>query len=118
MRLTVRKSITLRLTLLFASASSIVLLLLGFLIAVSVDQHFEAQDMEVLSGKLKLTQHALEKIRSKAELDQLPQLLEDALVGHQGLELVVVKQFFMLQTEPSFQKRYWIAMSMRIAQGQ
>ncbi|MBK7421664.1 MAG: heavy metal sensor histidine kinase [Propionivibrio sp.] len=90
MRLTVRKSITLRLTLLFASASSIVLLLLGFLIAVSVDQHFEAQDMEVLSGKLKLTQHALEKIRSKAELDQLPQLLEDALVGHQGLELVVV----------------------------
>ena len=48
MRLTVRKSITLRLTLLFASASSIVLLLLGFLIAVSVDQHFEAQDMEVL----------------------------------------------------------------------
>jgi two-component system heavy metal sensor histidine kinase CusS len=91
MRLSCRKSITFRLTLLFASASSIVLLLLGFLIGVSVDRHFEDQDMEVLAGKLKLTQHALEKVRSRAELDALPKQLTDSLVGHQGLEVIVVE---------------------------
>jgi two-component system heavy metal sensor histidine kinase CusS len=89
-RLSGRKSITFLLTLLFASASSIVLLLLGFLIGASVDRHFEDQDLEALSGKLKLTQRALEKVRSKAELDSLPQLLDDSLVGHQGLDLVVL----------------------------
>ncbi len=83
-------SITFRLTLLFASASSIVLLLLGFLIGAAVDRHFEAQDMEVLSGKLKLTQHALEMVRSKAELDAMPQLLDASLIGHQGLEVLIV----------------------------
>lgn len=90
MRLSGHTSITLRLTLLFAFASSIVLLLLGFLIGTSVDQHFEAQDMGVLSGKLKLIQHSLEKVRTKAELDALPQLLADSLVGHHGLEVLVV----------------------------
>jgi two-component system heavy metal sensor histidine kinase CusS len=90
MRLSGHTSITLRLTLLFASASSIVLLSLGFLIGASVEQHFEAQDMEVLSGKLELAQHALEKVHSTTELDALPQLFDDSLVGHQGLEVVVV----------------------------
>lgn len=90
MRLRGRTSITLRLTLLFASASSIVLLLLGFLIGASVEQHFEAQDMEVLSGRLELAQHALAKAHSTTELDALPQLFDDSLVGHQGLAVVVV----------------------------
>jgi len=35
-----RGSITLRLTLLFAAASTVVLLLLGYLIAGAVEQHF------------------------------------------------------------------------------
>lgn len=90
MRLSGHTSITLRLTLLFASASSIVLLLLGFMIGASVEQHFEAQDMEVLSGKLELAQHALAKTHSTTELDALPQLFDDSLVGHQGLAVMVV----------------------------
>lgn len=90
MRLSGRKSITFRLTLLFASASSIVLLLLGFLIGASVDQHFEAQDMEVLTGKLQLTQHAVAKVSAPADLDALPQQLDDSLIGHIGLAVVVV----------------------------
>ncbi len=85
-----RKSITFRLTLLFASASTAVLLLLGYLIGGSVDQHFEAQDMEVLAGKLLLTQHAVEKVRSQSDLDALPQQLDDSLIGHVGLAVVVV----------------------------
>ena len=90
MRLSARKSITFQLTLLFASASSVVLLLLGFLIGASVEQHFEDQDMDVLTGKQELAQRALENVHSKAGLDALPQLLEASLVGHQGLAVVVV----------------------------
>ena len=41
------KSITFRLTLLFATVSTAVLLLLGLLIGASVDKHFVEQDMEV-----------------------------------------------------------------------
>lgn len=90
MRLSGQKSITVRLTLLFASASTVVLLLLGFLIGRSVEQHFEEQDMEVLSGKLELVRHALEKVHSKRDLDSLPQQMEDSLVGHHALEVLVV----------------------------
>lgn len=90
MRLNVRKSITFKLTLLFASASTVVLLLLGYLIGASVEQHFEEQDMEVLTGKLQLARHALEKVRTARELDVLPQQLEDSLVGHHGLVVVVL----------------------------
>ncbi len=90
MRLNGRKSMTFRLTMLFTLSSTVVLLLLGYLIAGSLERHFEEQDMEVLTGKLKLAQHALEKVRSTADLDVLPQQLDDSLVGHHGLELVVV----------------------------
>ncbi len=89
MRLSSRASITLRLTALFATVSTVVLLVLGYLIAGAVEQHFEEQDMEILSGKLELTRHALEKVRSQQELVSIPQLLDDSLVGHHGLAVVV-----------------------------
>ena len=85
-----RKSIIFRLTLLFASASTAVLLVLGLLIGNSVEHHFEVQDMEVLTGKLELTRHALEKVHSQSDLDALPQQLDDSLVGHHGLAVIVV----------------------------
>lgn len=86
-----RKSITFRLTLLFASASTVVLLLLGLLIAISVEQHFEEQDMALLTGKLELITHALEKVRSPHDLELLPDQLEDSLVGHHGLAVLILK---------------------------
>jgi two-component system heavy metal sensor histidine kinase CusS len=89
-RLSGHKSMTFRLTMLFALSSTVVLLLLGYLIAGSLERHFEEQDMEVLTGKLKLAQHALEKVRSAVDLEVLTQQLDDSLVGHHGLELVVV----------------------------
>ena len=84
------KSITFRLTLLFATVSTAVLLLLGLLIGASVDKHFVEQDMEVLTGKLELIQQALGKVHSRQDLDALPQQLDAALVGHHGLALVIV----------------------------
>lgn len=90
MHLTNRLSLTFRLTLLFAAASTAVLLALGFLIGKSVERHFEEQDMEMLTGKLELARHALSKVRSQADLDALPQQLDDSLVGHHGLAIAVV----------------------------
>ncbi|MBI4754156.1 MAG: heavy metal sensor histidine kinase [Betaproteobacteria bacterium] len=89
MRLIRGKSITLRLTLLFAAASTVVLLALGLLIGHSVERHFEAQDVEVLNGKLDLTRHALAKVQSRTDLDALAHQLEDALVGHHGLAIAI-----------------------------
>ena len=90
MRLIGRKSITRRLTLLFVSASSAVLLTLGFVIASSVEKHFEQQDMEVLTGKMELARHALEMFKSQDDLGRITQLLDNSLVGHHGLEVIVL----------------------------
>lgn len=84
-----RKSITFRLTLLFASVSVTVLLLLGLLIGSLVERHFEELDMELLVGKMELLQHVLKRIHTDRELEALPGQLEDAFVGHHGLAVVV-----------------------------
>ncbi len=86
------KSITFRLTLLFAAVSVIVLLLLGLLIGTLVEQHFEELDMELLDGKLQLLRHSLEKVRTSSELEALPRTLEDALIGHHGLAVGILSQ--------------------------
>lgn len=91
MRLIGARSITFRLTLLFASVSTTVLLLLGLLVGSLVERHFEELDMELLNGKLDLLRHALTEARSDRELEALPRQLEDSLIGHQGLAVVVLK---------------------------
>jgi two-component system heavy metal sensor histidine kinase CusS len=83
------QSITLRLTLLFTTASTAVLLALGFLIGNAVEQHFVEQDMDLMNGKLHLAGHLLEKIQTPAALDALPAQLGDALVGHHELAIVM-----------------------------
>lgn len=82
-------SITLRLTVLFATASTAVLLALGLLVGNAVEQHFVEQDMDLMTGKLHLAGHLLEKVHAPAALDALPAQLEDALVGHHDLAIVV-----------------------------
>ncbi len=84
-----RTSITRRLTLLFVTASSGVLLALGFVVASSVEQHFEQQDMEVLTGKMELARHALQTFKSQDDLVRISQVINDSLVGHHGLELII-----------------------------
>jgi two-component system heavy metal sensor histidine kinase CusS len=84
-----RKSISFRLTLLFSAISTTVLLALGVLIGDTVERHFVEQDMELLSGKLHLVSHLLEKVQTSADLDALPVQLNDSLVGHHGLAMLV-----------------------------
>lgn len=83
-------SLTFRLTLLIAIASTLVLLALGILIGRSVERHFEEQDIEALNGKTQLAQHALEKVRTTGDVANLQLTLQDALVGHHGLSMEVV----------------------------
>lgn len=90
MRLISKTSITWRLTGLFVIASSTVLLALGFVIGSSVDQHFELLDRDVLAGKMELTRHAMLMVKTKNDLDHLDQHFGDSLIGHHGLEVMVV----------------------------
>ena len=90
MRSVSRISLTQRLTLMFVTAASSVLLALGFVIAASVEQHFEDLDMEVLSGKMELTRQAFHTVTSHDGLTQLTHQLAQSLVGHPGLEVMVI----------------------------
>jgi two-component system heavy metal sensor histidine kinase CusS len=83
-------SITARLTMLFAAVSTAVLLALGMLIGNAVEEHFVEQDMEVLSGKTQLAANLLAQLRSPADSGALLRQLDDSLVGHHGLAVVVL----------------------------
>ena len=83
-------SMTARLTALFVLVSCSVLLALGLVVAQSVEKHFEEQDMEVLSGKMELVRHTLETLGAVNDLDAVMQSLEHSLVGHHGLDVLVL----------------------------
>lgn len=91
MRRLSQMSLTQRLTLMFVTAASSVLLVLGFVIASSVEQHFEELDMAVLSGKMELTRQALQDVTSQEQLTQFTHQLALSLVGHHGLEVMVME---------------------------
>jgi len=83
-------SLTLRLTLLFALASALVLFLLGLLIGDAVEKHFEEQDMELLSGKLELVRHILDRSAGPWPNQAVTHELDVALTGHHGLGVVIL----------------------------
>ena len=84
------KSITFRLTLFFSTASTAVLIVIGYLIGTLVEAHFEELDLIELDGKLELVRHTLAEVRTPAGMAIVPQKLSDALVGHHGLAVAVV----------------------------
>ncbi|WP_420473643.1 heavy metal sensor histidine kinase [Noviherbaspirillum sp. ST9] len=84
-----RLSLTNRLTLLFALTSAAMLLGLGLVVNTLVERHFAELDTEALTGKLELARNTLAKVRSRADMETLPQQLNAALVGHPGMALVI-----------------------------
>jgi two-component system heavy metal sensor histidine kinase CusS len=74
----------------FVVAASSVLLVLGLIVANSVEQHFEDLDMEVLAGKMELTRQALQSVKSQDGLTEFTHQLARSLVGHNGLEVMVI----------------------------
>jgi two-component system heavy metal sensor histidine kinase CusS len=85
-----QRSITLRLTLLFALASTTVLVAVGTIVGFVMEKHFEHMDFVEEIGKMELVQHALSKVATSKELNALPQQLDDALIGHPGLSVTVL----------------------------
>lgn len=108
------RSLTFRLTLLFALASVLVLFLLGLLIGGSLERHFEEQDSEVLSGKMELVLRILDRASGDSLSGPLTGQLDDALVGHHGLAVVVYRQpgqaLYTHQTAV-FAEPQWLAVS-------
>lgn len=85
-----QRSITARLTMSFAIASTAVLLLVGVLVGRLVEGHFEQQDLAALDGKLELLRHTLAKVDDPAALQAVPGRIADALVGHHDLLVAVL----------------------------
>ncbi|MDQ8020706.1 MAG: heavy metal sensor histidine kinase [Moraxellaceae bacterium] len=83
------RSLTFRLTALFTLASTTVLLVLGAAVAWAVNAHFIEQDMDSLTGKLHLVQHAFAQVDGKDALARLPEQLDNSLIGHHGLAVTV-----------------------------
>ncbi len=82
-------SLTTRISLLFAAAASLVLLTTGFFLTHVLETHFKEEDWVELTGKQELIQNFFKHANSQKQLDSLPRQLDDALVGHPGLEVVV-----------------------------
>ena len=85
------RSITFRLTLFFSTASTVVLIVIGYWIGAAVETHFEEQDLHEFEGKLALVRHTLSRAHSAEDLDAAARRLDDALVGHHGLSIAVVR---------------------------
>jgi two-component system heavy metal sensor histidine kinase CusS len=98
--LRVANSLTLRITLLFATASTIVLLALGFLIRDSIEKHFEELDTAAISSNLQLAEQTLAGIQSNSELLSLANMVVAASTGDNKLAVVVFdrdgKSYFSL----------------------
>lgn len=78
-------SLTARISLLFAAAAALVLLVVGLFVARAVERHFVEIDHHELAGKLDLVRNLL----TRGDQETLPRRLQDALVGHHGLILAL-----------------------------
>jgi two-component system heavy metal sensor histidine kinase CusS len=85
-----RMSLTRRLTLMFVATATSVLLALGLVVAKSAEQHFEDLDMLELSGKMELIQQGLIGVTSVDQLTSFTHQLAWSLVGHHGLEVMML----------------------------
>jgi len=82
-----RRSLTLRLTLLFGATSTIVLVLIGWAFYYSLGRHFLHEDAIELHGKIELLGNLVRRLATDRDIPALTDRLEDALVGHHNLAL-------------------------------
>lgn len=85
-----RLSLTARLTLLFAAASSVVLLALGWLIGAAIERHFEELDRDVLAGKMMLARQIIGRIATAGDYAQLPAQIDAVFAGHHEIVVQVL----------------------------
>ena len=85
-----RGSITVRLTLLFAAVSTLVLLALGLLVGVLVERHFEELDTHLLWSQYDRIAHVLAMTHSAQQLEALPQRHPESLMGDHGMASMII----------------------------
>ncbi|MBN8443667.1 MAG: heavy metal sensor histidine kinase [Thauera sp.] len=85
----VRLSLTARLALLFAAATASLLVVVAVVLGQAVEAHFVELDEHELAGKMALIGNLLRRVDSPAALDALPQRLDDALVGHDAVAVLI-----------------------------
>ena len=78
-------SLALRLALLYAVATSILLLALGTGLGFMLRQQLEARDLEELDGKTEIVQHLLGELKSKERIRQQASRVADLSIGHPHL---------------------------------
>ncbi|MFP5410232.1 MAG: heavy metal sensor histidine kinase [Gammaproteobacteria bacterium] len=83
-------SLTTRVSLLFAVSAAVVLLALGWVVARAVDAHFLEMDRHELDGKLALVRNLLARAEGPDALAAVRGQIDDALVGHHGLAVVLL----------------------------
>lgn len=84
------RSVTFRLAYFFSTVSTSVLLAVGYLVGSLVESHFVEQDLNALKGTTELVRNVLGKVSYRSDLDLVPQLLNDALIGYPGLSIKIV----------------------------
>lgn len=82
-------SITLRLTLLFAAVSTVVLLGLAYLFNGALERHFEEQDLTQMRSKLELGRELWSRMETPQDVEALAPRMKLALVGHPDISIVV-----------------------------
>jgi two-component system heavy metal sensor histidine kinase CusS len=83
------RSLTARLSLLFALSTAAVLFALGTTLEHAVEQHFRDMDRHELNGKLALVREMVAAARGSVAQADLPARLDAALVGHPDMILQV-----------------------------
>jgi len=73
-----------RRTPLFSAVSTAALLAVCYLVGTLVEGHFIKKDLNEFDGTTTFVRDVLPKAESRGELNLVPQLLGDALVGHPG----------------------------------
>lgn len=85
------RSLTFRLTLLFGTVTTAVLILIGCVFYVSLESHFLHEDAIELRGKTALIHHLVARFRDAGSPDALGDRFQDALTGHDNLFLDIRK---------------------------
>ena len=86
------RSITLRLSLLFALITSMILIGVGWYLDHTLVKHFEQRDTAELAGKVTLVRHLLSELQEESDIAGDVHRFRDAMVGHDTLSLWLFSQ--------------------------
>lgn len=85
------RSLTLRLGLLYAASTVLIVVALSFYLVAVIEGHFLEEDMAEMRGKLELSSRLVERAHAEGGVDHIAHHLDEALVGHHHLALALLE---------------------------